>query len=54
MTHVCAWCGKVIGKVQGTPAAEDIVRHGLCEPCRDRMWNDYREQKAKARKETAR
>lgn len=45
MRRVCAWCGAFLGWVDGDViipvdllgAAEELVSHGMCEACRERL-----------------
>jgi len=38
----CSWCGKVME--EGDPGAP--TSHGICSPCKDKLLQDYVDEKA--------
>jgi len=38
MTVICAWCDKALGTKDGP----DIVTHGICQECADKVFADHK------------
>lgn len=40
---ICAWCGREISREE-IPGDEDIISHGICEECAEKMRAEMRER----------
>jgi len=37
MKRVCAWCTKDMGQVESKGHGEEIITHGICEACANKI-----------------
>jgi PAS domain-containing protein len=37
MKHICAWCRKEIGRVEGSRLSDSEISHGICDSCLDNI-----------------
>ena len=38
MRRVCAWCRKDMGQTRSEMHSEEVITHGICEACADRLF----------------
>lgn len=48
---ICAWCKKVISEVE---SEKDLISHGICEACAEKVEKEEEENHDRHREETER